>query len=163
MELARTDPIQKVLRYGLVSAIAVVITQVLLLIFYKAMGIEAWVSNVLAVAIASVPAYLLNRAWVWGQSGRNRVLKEVVPFWAFAFAGLVISTVFVHWVHDHTTWFVWIGVANLAGFGVLWVLRFLVFDRLIWKAEEEVVELFDHKHSDRDPDAPSAVSTRARS
>jgi putative flippase GtrA len=132
LDRARSDSAVKMMRYSAVSVVCVVVTQALLVIFHAFMGVSAAWSNVLAVSIAAAPAYWLNRAWVWGKRGRNHFTKEVLPFWAFAFAGLVISTVLVGWVSRHTTTIVWIMGANLAGFGVLWVLRYFALDKLMF-------------------------------
>ena len=48
-----------------------------------------------------MPAYYLNRAWVWGKRGKSHLTKEVVPFWAFAFSGLVLSTIIVALIVPH--------------------------------------------------------------
>lgn len=132
LRLLHSEAGRKVIRYCMVSVVGVVVTQVSLIVLYALLGVPAAWANIGAVCISALPCYVLSRSWVWGKGGRNHLFKEVVPFWAFAFAGLVISTVLVHWVHQHTKSFVWINAANLAGFGVLWLGRFLVFDRLVW-------------------------------
>jgi putative flippase GtrA len=127
------------LKYSAVSAINVAIGQGLLIV----LGIflhNAWVANILAVSISAVPAYYLTRAWVWGKSGKSHLYKEVLPFWGFALAGLVLSTVSVALA---TKWLGISGVprselttieklvpniANMAAFGVLWVVKFFVLD-----------------------------------
>ena len=42
----------------------------------------------LAVLIASLPAYLLNRAWVWNKGGAHSFTREVLPFWIMSLLGL---------------------------------------------------------------------------
>lgn len=130
--LARSDSVKKLVRYGMVSIVGVIITEVLFVGLYKVLKIDAVPSNVAAVAISAVPAYILSKRWVWGKSGKSHLMKEVVPFWAFAFAGLVLSTVFVHFVQHVTAAVIWNVLANMSGFGLLWVARFLVLDKLIW-------------------------------
>jgi putative flippase GtrA len=153
MELARSHAGQKLIRYGLVSAVGVVITQLTLTVLYKFFGVDAAVSNIAAVSVSSVPCYLLSKRWVWGRDGRSHLLKEVAPFWGFAFAGLVLSTVFVHWVKQHSDSLVWINGSSLAGFGVLWVIRFLVLDRLIWGA---------HHHTPVDEEIEDELAAESR-
>lgn len=134
----------KAMRYAGVSFVGVVTAQSLIAFFHAVLKFDPQVANALAVAISSVPAYLLNRSWVWGKRGRNHFTREVLPFWGFAFAGLILSTVFVGMVEERTdaTWAV--AAASLAGFGVLWVARFFVLDRLLFKevpAESVLVHL----------------------
>jgi putative flippase GtrA len=118
----------KGLRYCLVAAVNVIVGQGLLF------GLQHWwqpnVANVVAVAVSSVPAYYMNRSWVWGKSGKSHLRKEVVPFWAFTIAGLVVSTIAITLVQDHTDSKVLILFTQLFVFGVLWVVRFFVLDRL---------------------------------
>ena len=52
-------------------------------------------SNVAATALAAIPVYLLNRAWVWGVSRSHSLSREIVPFWSYTLLGLLISTAFV--------------------------------------------------------------------
>ena len=132
----------RALKYSAVSVVGVVVTQVLLLLFH---GLLAWkpeISNIGAVSIASIPAYYLNRAWVWGRTGKSHFLKEVVPFWGFAFVGLALSTFLVAHATDFWDSALAPNVANLAGFGSLWVLRYFVLDTVLFGGHpaEEVLE-----------------------
>ena len=81
------------LKYSAVSIINVAVGQALLVLF-AALLHNAWVANILAVCLSAIPAYYLTRAWVWGKKGKSHLTKEVLPFWGFAFAGLIMSTVF---------------------------------------------------------------------
>ena len=57
----------KLLRYSGVSAVAVVITQTCLWFGLVVTKWPAVVANVVAVSLGAIPAYLLNRSWVWGR------------------------------------------------------------------------------------------------
>src|SRR5579872_3668617 len=83
---------RKLFRYSMASAVAVVISVVLLVIFNGLIGMSAWVSSTLATAIAAVPNYEMNRKWAWGKTGPSHLWKEVLPFWALAFLGWAVST-----------------------------------------------------------------------
>lgn len=124
--------VRKLLRYSAASLVGAVVGQSCLLFFYKVVGLPGVVANFLAVALSSVPAYLINRYWVWQKRDRNSLRGEVVPFWGMAFAGLVLSSIFVVIVDDRTDWVPAIQAANLAGFGVLWVAKFLVLDKVLF-------------------------------
>ena len=123
---------QKLLRYGAASAVGVVVGQSCLFFLYGVLEFRAVVANVLAVAISSVPAYLINRYWVWQKRDRNDLRREVVPYWGMAFLGLLLSSIAVAVVDDGTDWPPAIAAANLGGFGVLWVAKFVILDKVLF-------------------------------
>jgi putative flippase GtrA len=124
----------KALRYSAVSVIGVVVTEALLIGFLTA-DIEPWISNVLAVSIASLPAYLLNRAWVWNKSGSHSFSREVAPFWGMSLLGLLLSTIAIVIVSDYTEATIVIAFTNLAAFGVLWVAKFMILEKVLFTHE----------------------------
>lgn len=126
---------QKLLRYAWVSAIGVVSGQTLLWLFHARWGWGAVAANVLAVALATIPNYFLNRAWVWGKTGGHSMSAEVVPFWAMAFLGLLVSSVLVRIAEEQSDAWVLVNIANFAGFGMLWVARFFILDRVLFRHE----------------------------
>lgn len=126
---------RRLLRYAGVSVIGVICGQTLLFLFYESAGLGATSANVLAVMIATVPSYLLNRAWVWGKSGGHSVRAEIVPFWGMALLGLVLSTVLVSVVHRFSDAWVMINAANLAAFGSLWLAKYVILDRVLFADE----------------------------
>ena len=118
--------------YSTVSAGTVAVTQGVLLLAYAVLERPAIVSNVVAVCVAAGPAYYFNRRLVWARTDRHSVTREILPFWAYSLAGLGISTVLV-WLAD--MW--WnsapaVSAANLVGFGVLWVGKFVLLDRVLF-------------------------------
>ena len=122
----------KLVRYAMASMVGVVVGQSCLFLFYGALGLPGVVANFLAVAISSVPAYLINRYWVWQKRDKNSLRREVIPFWGMAFAGLVLSSIFVAIVDNRTDWPPAIAMANLAGFGVLWIAKFFILDKVLF-------------------------------
>ena len=128
------------LRYSAASVVNVIIGQALLFVLLRAFtwGTDwtndvSWtVANILAVSLSAVPAYYLNRAWVWGKRGRSHLTREILPFWGFAFAGLVLSTLAVNFVAGVTDIKILANVANIAAFGLLWVVKFFVLDSAVF-------------------------------
>jgi putative flippase GtrA len=128
----------KGLKYSLVSVFNVAFGQTLLFGFIH-FNITPWVANVLAVSISAVPAYYMSRAWIWGKRGKSEFKKEVVPFCIFVLLGLLLSTGTVYLT---TKWFpvpadasalspvkLLPNIANIAAFGILWVIRFFWMDK----------------------------------
>jgi putative flippase GtrA len=139
IDLALAQTARRPVRYAAVSAVGVSVTQVLLLVFNVGVGLTPAWSNVLAVSIACIPSYVLNRYWVWGKRGRNRVMREVVPFWAMALLGLAFSTLLVHLAAQWNESPVVVNAANLVAFGSLWVFKYLLFDAILFKVAPEAV------------------------
>ena len=121
------------MRYCGVSVFNLCFGQSLLFFFHSILDWPGWIANITAVMISAVPAYLLSRHWVWGQRGRNSFKTEVLPFWSMAFLGLVISTVAVAIVDEHSESAVAVQLASIASFFVVWILKFFVLDRLMWR------------------------------
>lgn len=123
----------KIIRYSAASVVGVITGQSLLVGFHSGLGLPAVWSNVLAVTLGTIPNYLINRAWTFGKSGRHSVRREVLPFWIMAFLGLALSTVTVAWAdqrYDGNA--IAISLANMAAFGVLWVAKFFVLERVLF-------------------------------
>lgn len=146
----------------MVSVIGMSVSQVCIIILTHTAHLADVVVNFIAVAVSSIPAYLLNRAWVWGKHGKNHLMKEVVPFWAFSFAGLVFSTVLVALIGPdlkagETATVVdtlRIMVANVGGFGILWIAKFFVLDKLLFGNHTHLPE---YELSDVDGDEVSGT------
>ena len=129
----------KLIRFGAVSAFNVVFGQSLL---YGAQTVLEWPavgSNVLSVTVSAIPAYLLSRYWVWQKRGKNHVMKEVLPFWSLAVLGFVLSTASVWFVERQ--WDpqpIFINLTSLAAFGVVWVSKFFILDKYLFKVDESL-------------------------
>lgn len=142
LEHVRSDAGRRQFRYSLTSAVGVVITQLLLLLFLHVLDMKPVVSNLTAVVITSIPAFLLSKYWVWAKGGKAHVRREVIPFWAFSVAGWALSTLAVVWIvhltkvpgnphlKDGNKWAV--QGANILGFGVLWVAKYLFLDKVMF-------------------------------
>ena len=123
----------RLVRFGLVSGVVMPITLALLYLLVAVADWRPWPANLVAVSAGAVPAYLLNRYWVWERSGRNRLWGEVMPFWAITLVGAAASTVAVNaagrW--DSAGLLV---LVNLATYGALWLVKFALLDRVLWPA-----------------------------
>lgn len=124
------------LRYSMVSVVGVVVTQTVLVVMVGILSIDPTWSNVTAVSIAAVPAFILNKRWVWSRDGKISVRREILPFWVFTLAGLVLSTVMVTIAKGISDSTLLVMAANIAGFGVLWVAKFLFLDQIMFGRPE---------------------------
>ena len=123
-------------KFVAVSLIGTVISQSLIVLFKGRWDWNGAVANLVAVCISAVPSYYLNRAWVWGKRGSSSMAREVLPFWIMTLAGLALSTFFAYVADRIWDATIAVNIANLAGFGVLWVVKFLVLDQYVFSSAE---------------------------
>jgi putative flippase GtrA len=137
--LYHTPTGKKLVRYAMVSVISTILSFSVLLLVYGVLRLWTEVpSTVFANMVASVPAYYLNRSWSWGKTGRSHLWREVVPFWAMSVTGIALSVLTasearhlsdVHQLHHFGRTILVLG-ANTGAFAILWVAKFLIFNRL---------------------------------
>jgi putative flippase GtrA len=149
VERLRSPRGRRLIRYSMVSVVSVVINQVTLAALFGAVGWTARSANIAANCVATVPSYVLNRRWVWGKRGRSHIGREVAPFWALSFVGLALST----WstdaaesAADHLSRLaqtVVVNGASLTAFGLLWIGKFVIFERVLFKHRARVDEVTD--------------------
>ncbi len=125
-----------VVRYLATSGVNLVNHQVLLQIAVRWWDWSGGRANVFAAVIAALPAYLLSRYWVWQVEGRPSLRTEVIPFWTIALLGLLASTAAAIAADSLFESDIMISVGSLAGYFVIWVLKFLVLDRLFNAADD---------------------------
>lgn len=135
----------RLVKFGAVSVISTVVTQGVLYLTYDVLTVgPAMTCNVIATAVATVPAYWLNRNWTWGKRGRSNWWREVAPFWIIAFVGLVLSTLAVgfaahnadSWSQSHVMRRLIVQFANLVTYGFIWVARYVIFNRFMFGVDE---------------------------
>ncbi len=134
-------PLGKLLRYASVSVVATATGLTVLGVLVGIVGMAAGWANVVATAVGTVPSFELNRRWVWGKGGPRSVAGEVLPFVALSFAGLAASTLTVHiaatWSDQHLmqggTRTALVEAAHLAGFGAVWLVQFVLLDRVLFR------------------------------
>ena len=136
--------LRKLVKYSMVSLISIVVSQTVQFatFFLTHNGV---LSSVIAVAVGTVPSYELNRRWTWRKNGPSHLWREIVPFWVMSFIGLVFSTFCVYaaeqWAEDrgmskaHTA--LLLNLASLAAFGILWVGKFFIFNKLMFAHQPE--------------------------
>lgn len=141
---ARSGEGQKILKYSAVSVVSTLFSQATFILVFGVFGFTSRNSSITATVVGTVPSYYLNRNWAWGKSGRSHLLKEVIPFWVLAFVGLVFSTWGVDFtkahtdmVHSHVLRTATLAGAYLASFGILWVGKFLIFNRFLFVAHDQ--------------------------
>ncbi len=129
----------KVVRYTLVSAISALTSLIILTVVYGVLRLWTEViSTLFANVMAGIPSYILNRRWVWGKSGRSHIWREILPFWVMSLTGIGFALYTATLAHNfadahhlhHLARTVLVVGANVAAFGILWILKFLILNRL---------------------------------
>jgi putative flippase GtrA len=128
---------KKLIRYTMVSVISTAVSFSVLFIAFSITHLTIE-STVFANVVATIPSYFLSRMWVWGKGGRSHLVKEIIPFWTMSALGIVVSGfgaavakhigVAHHLGHREQT--VVVLAANLISFGLFWVLKFMLYNRL---------------------------------
>jgi len=127
-----------------VSVGTTVLSAAILVILAVGAGVPAGPANIIAVCCGILPSYLANRRWTWGRSGRGSMAREVVPFWALSIAGLLVSTATVAAAGALTAdWSpasrgLVLPVVQAGTFAILWVVQFVVLDRVIFRPSREL-------------------------
>ena len=150
---------KKIFRYTMVSVISTGVSFSVLAILYG--GLQLWSEvpdTIIANGVATFPSYWLNRNWAWGKTGRSHLMKEVVPFWVMAAIGIAFSIVgasianHIGETHNlgHLTRTVIVLAANVLSFGIFWVLKLMLFNRLfhvpnLLEEIDEELEVEEHE------------------
>ena len=134
---------RQLLRYATVSAIATGISLTVLGILVYTRSLPYFRANLVATAVGTVPSFVLNRRWVWGRSGKPSLSSEIIPFALLTAAGLAMSSLTVvitgHWADNanlsDATRTLAVQAANLVGFGIVWLIQFVILDRWLFRKD----------------------------
>lgn len=139
LEWARTHQGRKFIRYTLTSAATTGISlgAVAGLYGFRVIPSVIW-ATLAGNVIGMIPAYNLNRRWAWGKRGPSRVRQEVAPFFMISSLGIAFSQLGAWWARDEVNAHQWshalntalVAGTNLACFGVFWVLKLMLFNRI---------------------------------
>ncbi len=130
---------KKFIRYTASSLITTAVSFGAVAGFYGLRIIPSVIWSTLAGnVVGMLPAYNLNRRWTWGKRGRSKLRAEIAPFVAMSALGIGFSQLGAWWARDEVNSHAWshftntllVAGANLFCFGVFWVLKLIVFNRI---------------------------------
>jgi putative flippase GtrA len=141
----RTKETSKKLRYAGVSVVFVPLSQILIQVF------GLWLDNytaasLLTAAIVIIPNFFANKHFVWRVMSRENLRNQVLVFWLAVMLGVSLATAFTHLVEivmaDQTRLICGTAVffAQLLGYGIVWVGRFLIMDRWLFAVARDMPE-----------------------
>jgi putative flippase GtrA len=127
-------------RYTLGSVVAVATSEVAFVTCYGTGLLGTTASSAVAFVAGAIPNYVLNRSWAFGRRGRLRVGREVGLYGLVSLASFAASAVATGWAShwaphvtaDHAGRTALVGAAYLATYGVLFLAKFAVFQKVIF-------------------------------
>jgi putative flippase GtrA len=130
----------KATRYTIGSVVAVVASEIAFVVCYGTGVLGTTASSAVAFVAGAIPNYILNRRWAWQRRGRLHVGREVIGYAMvslFSFAAAAASTGWAshatrHLAISHAQRTALVAGAYLATYGVLFVLKFIVFDLVVF-------------------------------
>lgn len=120
----------QLVKYVAVTLLNIGINQVVLYIANTQFGLSGGWASLVAALIGTGPAYFLSRRWVWEKTGPHSLKGEVVPFLAIALLGLAISGTLAEIAGRLFGAGLAVNAGNLLGYFVVWILKFVLLDRL---------------------------------
>jgi len=156
---------RKIFRYSMVSVISSAVSLIVIAIVYGVLHLWSEVpSTIFGNLVATFPSYWLNRKWAWGKHGRSHLWKEVVPFWTLAGVGIAFSIVgaaaarhvAIKYDLDHFETTVLVLLANVMSFGIFWVAKLLLFNKLFKIELEEFDEHLTHEEQEETSTHPTS-------
>ena len=163
LEHARSVEGRKQLRYAGISVVFVPLGQALiqifaLLIHNKHGDGNFTVASILSAAILTFPNFYANKRWVWHDTNSDKLRTQVLVFWVAAMLGVTLATLLTALVEHqarhqtHLVQAICVFFAQLVGFGIVWVGRYVILDKWLFKVthhgEEPSPEQLGELHGD---------------
>ena len=129
--------------------------QIFVLLLKFGADIPAQWAVLITATILTIPNYFANKLYVWKDSNRDQLHTQMLVFWVAAMLGTLFAMGLVTVAERVTVNMSSIvqGIAvfagQLAGYGIVWVARFIFLDRWLFKvthhgeepSAEEVADL----------------------
>lgn len=133
----RTLP-QRFGRYASITVVTAATGQVSIAVLHWVLGVPPIAANALATVLVALIAFSLSIRYIWSSDPARRYRVEMPTFFATSLMGLALSTLVVAIVSGQTDAPWAVNLASLGSYGVLWIARFVVLDRLVFGAIEHV-------------------------
>lgn len=125
-------------RYAVTSVVATAVSEVTLLAVYGEHLLTASVAAVVASLAGTVPSYAMSRFWIWPEADRRRPGRQAAGFWLVGLVSLGVSSLLTgiaaaNAPSGHAAHVAVAGVAYVGTYGALWLLKFVVYQRLLFR------------------------------
>lgn len=139
LDHAKSAEGRKQLRYAAVSIVFVPVGQVLIQLLGAFVFDKNYtLASIVSAAILTLPNFFANKYLVWKDTPNDNLRTQMLVFWVAAMLGVTFATgltwIVEQQVHDKgiiepiSVFF-----AQLTGFGIVWVGRYIILDRWLFK------------------------------
>jgi putative flippase GtrA len=130
--------IRRISRYLLTSGVSTVVSEVTLIAVLAVRLLPAPAAAMAATVTGGMVSYALSRYWIWADADRRRAGLQLMLYWAVAAAGMLLAAAATDLMADHATGshparVAEAAAAYLATYGLLWIAKFLVYQRVIFR------------------------------
>lgn len=132
------------MRYVAISVFFVPLGQLLIQVLGKyAFERNYTYASVVSALILTMPNFFANKYLVWKETSKDNMSTQITVFWIAAVIGVSFATGLTWLVeqqfHDDDAWIEGsaVFIAQLIGFGVVWVARYFILDKWIFKATHQ--------------------------
>jgi putative flippase GtrA len=156
--------IHEAAKFGVIGAIAFVVTTVGTNLLHFQVGLGPLTSNVIATIVATFVSYAGNRYWTFRHREGSTMTREYVVFFVLNGIGLAIQlacigvTYYLLGLTDKLSY----NVALIVGIGLGTLFRFWSYRKWVWVAPSEGTEAAADERQPRPADPPAAPHLAAR-
>lgn len=129
-------------KYAAGSVVATVLSQIAFTVAYGVCDASAAVASVVAFFAGAVPNYVLSKAWAWSDrelsSKRRAMFSYVLVIAVTNLFAILMTSLADDWVRTHIASHgvrtLLVDAAYLGSYGVMFVVKFLLFDGLVFNS-----------------------------
>jgi putative flippase GtrA len=153
----------RIAKYTTGSVVATVSAEVTFIIVFGS-GVRSSISTIAAFLAGAIPNYILNRRWAWQRTGRAH-RREVARYVAVIGLSLLVTMAFTfvgariaHRLFEtRGAQTVFVSAVYLFASGVVFVMKFLLFNRFVF-IDHDAIDVRDQSEDSDDADAAAAAS-----
>jgi len=140
----RRAQIARLARYAATSGVAFGVSETTLLILYGNDVVNATVAAVIANLAGTVPSYFMSRYWIWKDSARTRVGRQVVLYWTTSVVCMALTSLATGAIASlapagHRFHLAVVAVGFPAVTLVFWLAKFVLYQRVIFPRTPQTV------------------------
>lgn len=139
LQLSRHPSTRTTVKYGLVSVIATVIDLTVLNAGIKFFGLSPMIAKTFAFLAATIASFPLQQRWVFRlEKGEgSSATRQWTQYLIASVAGFLAAQACIAFAnHQWPGNLLAINIANLFGFGTVWVFKLVFFQKVVFKAKE---------------------------
>ena len=142
----RRAQIARLVRYAATSGVAFGVSETTLLLLYGNDVVNATVAAVIANLAGTVPSYFMSRYWIWKDSARTRVGRQVVLYWTTSVVCMAVTSLATGAIASlapagHRFHLAVVAVGFPAVTLVFWLAKFVLYQRVIFPGAPRTVGL----------------------